>query len=405
MLILSIIGPGIITANVDNDAGGIATYSIAGAHFGYSLLWTLIPITVALIVVQEMCARMGVVTGKGLADLIRENFGLRATFYMMIMLLIANFCTTISNFSGVAASCELFGIKKYVSVPIGAFAIWRLIVKGTYKSVEKVFLIACLFYIAYPLSGWLAHPPWKEIFINTFKPSFSFDPNYIFTLIGVIGTTITPWMQFYLQSAIVEKGVKLDGWKYSRLDVISGCFMTDIVSWFIIATCAVTLFSHGMRIESAQDAALALQPLAGRYCSLLFAFGLLNASLFAASILPIATAFYVCEGMGWEAGVDKRFREAPQFYTLFTVIIVLGSAVVLIPNFPLLFMMVLSQVVNGMLLPFVLVFMLLLINKKKIMGKYVNSRVWNIISWCTISSIVVLSLFLVFQTFGILTPK
>ncbi len=400
LIFLSVIGPGIITSNIDNDAGGITTYSVAGARYGYTLLWTLIPVTVVLIIVQEICARMGVVTGKGLADLIRENYGVKATFYIMIALLAADFGNTIAEFSGVAASLDLFGVSKYISIPLSAAFVWWFIVKGTYRSAEKILLLASVFYISYILSGILAHPPWREVLSQTLVPSFRFDSDYLFMLIGVVGTTITPWMQFYLQSAIVEKGVKVDEYKFSRWDVIIGGIATDVVAFFIIVACAATLYSSGLRdIKDAAEAAMALRPLAGKYASALFAFGLFNASLFSASVLPLATAYYICEGFGWEDGVNKKFREAPQFYGIFTFLIVVGALVVLIPGFPLIRVMVLTQVVNGVLLPFVLIFMILLVNKKEIMGEYTNSSWYNVISWVTVISLILITLSLVVSTF------
>ncbi|MGB4521101.1 MAG: Nramp family divalent metal transporter, partial [Candidatus Omnitrophota bacterium] len=347
IIFLSVMGPGIITANVDNDAGGITTYSVAGAHFGYSLIWSFVPIIIALIIIQEMCSRMAVVTGKGLADLIREEFGVRVTFYAMIILIFSNVFNTISEFAGIAASAELFGMSKYILVPVCALFVWWLIVKGTYKSVEKIFLFACLFYVSYIISGFLSGPNWKEVAAETVSPRIHFDKTYLFMLIGVIGTTIAPWMQFYQQSSVVEKGIKLSNYKYSKLDVILGAFVVNIVAIFIVIVCANTLFRNGIRIETAKDAALALKPLAGDYCFYLFAFGLLNASVFAACILPLSTAYSVCEGMGWEVGVNRRFKEAPQFYALYTAIIVLGAAIILLPNVKLVPIMLISQATNG----------------------------------------------------------
>ncbi|HEX7409849.1 MAG TPA: Nramp family divalent metal transporter [Candidatus Binatia bacterium] len=392
---MAVVGPGIITANVDNDAGGITTYSLAGAQFGYGLLWTLIPITVALIVVQEMCARMGVVTGKGLADLIREQFGVKATFYVMVALLFANLTNTIAEFAGVAAALEIFGVSKYVSIPVAALLVWWLIVYGTYRRVEKVFLVACLFYVSYIISGFMARPPWGEVLTRMVVPEFSWRGEYLAMLIGVVGTTIAPWMQFYLQAAVVEKGVKLSNYRYSYYDVVVGCIVTDVVALFIIVACAATLYTHHISVQSAQDAALALAPLAGKYCAGLFAFGLFNASLFAASILPLSTAYYVCEGFGWETGIDNKFRDAPQFFGLYTALILLGSVFILIPGFPLLAVMYLSQVVNGILLPFVLIFILLLVNRTDLMGKYVNSRTYNIVAWSASAIMILLTVAMV----------
>jgi len=395
----AIVGPGIITANVDNDAGGIATYSLAGAQYGYVLLWTLIPITFALIVVQEMCARMGAVTGKGLADLIRENFGVKLTFLLMLGLLVANLANTAAEFSGIAASGEIFGVSKYVTVPLGALFVWWLVVKGSYRQVEKVFLVACLFYVSYFLSGLLARPDWGQVLHHTVTPTISLRPAFITMMIGVVGTTIAPWMQFYLQSAVVDKGVSARDYRYCRIDVITGCIVAVIVAFFILLTTGATLFLRGIPIHSAQHAALALKPLAGAYCSQLFAFGLLNASIFAASILPLATAYSVCEGIGWERGVNHTFKEAPQFYGLYTGLIAVGAGLVLFPRAPLLLIMYLSQVANGILLPFVLIFMLVLINDSALMGDYRNSRTFNFIAWATTIIVTMLTLALVVTTF------
>jgi len=309
-------GPGIITANVDNDAGGITTYSVAGAHFGYSMLWIFLPMALALIVIQEMCSRMGVVTGKGLADLIREKFGVKVTFYAMLVFLFSNLTNTISEFSGIAASCEIFGVSRYISLPIAALLVWWIVVKGTYKSVEKIFLGACVFYICYIVTGFMVHPQWDGIAKETISPQFHFNKAFILMIMGIVGTTIAPWMQFYQQSSVVEKGINIKDYKYARLDVIVGGIVVSVIAMFIVISCAATLFKNGVRIETAKDAALALEPLAGKYCSSLFAFGLLNASLFSAMILPLATAYSVCEGLGWETGVDKRMKDAPQFYFL-----------------------------------------------------------------------------------------
>ncbi len=383
LLFLAVVGPGIITANVDNDAGGITTYSVAGASFGYKMLWTFIPMTIALIVVQEMSARMGAVTGKGLADLIREHYGVRMTFFIMVSLLVADLGNTISEFAGVAVSMEIFGVTKYIAVPIGAFLIWIVVVKGTYKHVERVFLVASGLYLTYIVSGAMAHPPWGTVLKEMVVPNFSFSNDYLAMLIGLVGTTIAPWMQFYIQSAVVEKGITAKQYGYSKLDVIFGCFMTDIVALFIVVACAATIFAHGIHIDTAKDAALALEPLAGKWASTLFAFGLLNASIFSASILPLATAYYICEAFGVEAGIDKSWDEAPVFYWLYTLLIIIGAGVILIPNVPLILVMLWSQVINGILLPFILLYMLSLVNNRDIMGDYVNSKGFNIIAWLT----------------------
>ena len=402
ILIFAVLGPGFITANVDNDAGGILTYSAAGAQFGYTLLWTMIPITLALIVVQEMCARMGVVTGKGLSDLIREEFGLRITFVIMILLVAVNFTNVVTEFSGIAGSMQLFHVSKYVSVPICAAIVWALVVKGDYKSVEKIFLIASVFYIAYIITGVLSGPDWHLAMVETVKlppRNVWSDKDYVYTTVAVIGTTITPWMQFYLQSSIVEKGVSIRKYKTSRLDVIVGSIFTDIVAWFIVVACAATLYTHGIRhISDPSDAAGAMKPLAGQYAFILFAAGLFNASLFAASILPLSTAYTVCEGLGFESGLDKSFNEAKFFYWLYSVLLFAGAAIVLIPNFPLVKFSILSQVLNGILLPLVLVFMLKLINKHDLMGTYTNKPWFNVIAWTTVVIVTSLSLILVWNT-------
>ncbi len=374
LLFLAVLGPGFITANIDNDSGGILTYSNAGAQFGYTLLWTMIPITVALLVVQEMCARMGAVTGKGLSDLIREEFGLRMTFLLMVLLVIVNFGNVMTEFVGIAGSMQLFHVSKYVSVPASALTIWLLVVKGDYKRVEKVFLAASVFYIAYIVTGVLSQPSWREATVATVtlpRGSIWHSKSYIYMIVAVIGTTISPWMQFYLQSSIVEKGVTAKSYAASRLDVIIGSFFTNIVAWFIVVACAATLFTHGMgAIREAADAAQAMKPLAGRYAFLLFAVGLFNASLFAASILPLSTAYTVCEGLGLQSGLDGGFKDAPVFYWLYTLLVAGGAiAVLFVPNAKLISMVILSQVLNGVLLPLVIVFMLLLINRKRPDGR------------------------------------
>ncbi|MBI2341326.1 MAG: Nramp family divalent metal transporter [Deltaproteobacteria bacterium] len=394
-LFFAVLGPGFITANVDNDAGGIATYSVAGAHYGYDLLWTTLPVCIALVIVMEMSGRLGAVTGRGFSDLIREHFGLRVTFYLMLIMLAVNIGNVMSNFAGVAAGMELFGIDKYMSVPLGAFFIWLLVVKGTYKTVEKVFLFACVFYVAYIISGYLADPDWKDVAVHTVKPTFDFSQSYLYMIIGIVGTSIAPWMQFYQQSAVVEKGITAEHYRHSKWDAYVGAVAAIIVIFFIILTCGATLYKSGLRIESAKDAALALKPIAGNYCFLLFAFGLVNASLFAASIIPLSTAFSVCEGLGWETGVNKTFKEAPHFYALYTIIIILSAGAVLYPNFPLLKVMIFSQVVNGIVLPFILIFMLLLANDKTLMGEFKNGPVFNSIAWITSAAMIVLTMLLI----------
>ena len=391
----SVIGPGFITAVVDNDAGGIYTYSQAGARYGYLPLWTLLPITALLIVAQEMSSRMGAVTGKGLSDLIREEFGLRTTFFMMAALLLANVMNVMANFAGIASSLELFHVSRFISVPLGAIAVWLLIVKGTYQTVEKVFLFACALYVSYIISGILIKPDWKEAAIYSVRPVLMLDPGYITILIGMVGTSVAPWMQFYLQAAVVEKGITAKEYVESRIEVIVGCIVMTIIAFFVIVACAGAIYSIAPRdIRDATDAALGLRPF-GQYAWLLFAAGLLNASLFAACIQPLSTAFTVCEGLGFESGVNKRFREAPIFYWLFTSIIVVGGGVILLPGFPLVRMILLSQVINGVLLPFVLIYMILLINRKSLMKEWANSRFYNAISWSAVVIMIGLTLALV----------
>jgi NRAMP (natural resistance-associated macrophage protein)-like metal ion transporter len=401
LIFFSVLGPGIITANVDNDAGGIYTYSVAGARFGYSLLWTLIPITVALIVVQEMVARMGVVTGKGLADLIREEYGFRTTFILMVLLLLTNWGNTISEFAGLASGMSIFHVSRFISVPFGAILVWLLVVRGTYKIVEKVFLAACIFYVCYLISGFLAHPNWKQASLGTIMPAMRLSTDHLYMIIGLVGTTIAPWMQFYLQAAVVEKGIKLKHYVQSRWDVIIGCIIVDVVAFFIIVACAATIFVSGhQRIHDAADAALALKPLAGGAASALFAIGLCNASLFAASILPLATAYTVCEGLGFESGIDKRPHEAPAFYSLYTGLIIMGGLAILVLKESMQVPIILfSQVANGILLPIVLIFMLKLCNRKDLMGPYRNTRTFNVIAWITCMIIILLTLLLIISSF------
>jgi len=398
LLFMAVLGPGFITANVDNDSGGILTYSQAGAQYGYTLLWTIIPITIALIVVQEMCARMGVVTGKGLSDLIREEFGLRLTFVLMLLLVVVNYTNVVTEFIGIAGSLHLFHVSKFISVPLCAGLVWYMVVKGNYKSTEKIFIVASLVYISYIFAGVLSQPSWHDALHATVTlphRSVWSDKAYIYMAIGVVGTTIAPWMQFYLQSSIVEKGIRVKDYAASRLDVIVGSLFTDIVAWFIIVACAATLFVHGMgAIQVASDAAEAMRPLAGDYAFILFAFGLFNASLFAASILPLSTAYTVCEGLGFESGVDKRFKDAPLFYWLYTLLIVGGAlTVLLLPDAQLINVAILSQVLNGVLLPAVIILMLMLINRTDLMGTHKNSRLWNVIAWGT--SLIVIGMTLV----------
>lgn len=390
-IFFAVLGPGFITAVVDNDAGGLITYSQAGARFGYLPLWTLLPITIVLIITQEMCSRMGAVTGKGLSDLIREEFGLRVTFLVMTLLVLVNLTNIMANFAGIAGSLGLFHVPHWISVPAGAAAVWLLVVHGDYQNVEKVFLFACVVYITYVISGILVEPNWKEAAIYSVRPVLMLDARYIEMLIGMVGTTIAPWMQFYLQAAVVEKGVTEKDYRESRIEVVVGCIMTSVIAFFIIVACAGAIWKFGPRdIADAADAALGLKPF-GQWAYVLFAAGLFNASLFAACILPLSTAFSVCEGLGFESGVNKRFKDAPIFYWLYTLLIVIGAGVVLIPGFPLIRMILLSQVINGVLLPIVLIFMILLINRTALMKEWTNSRWFNVVAWTTVVVMIGLS--------------
>ncbi|MCX5863119.1 MAG: Nramp family divalent metal transporter [Desulfomonile sp.] len=389
--IIILMGPGIITSNVDNDAGGITTYSLAGANFGLSMLWTLAPITLILVIVQEMGARMGVISGKGLSDLIRERFGIKITFYMMILLIITNLGNTLAEFAGIAASLEIFGISRYLSVPLSIMFLMWLAVKGTYRSVEKVFLAACLFYVAYVVAGFLIRPDWVDVAKSIAEPTIKMESAFLVMLAGLVGTTIAPWMQFYLQASIVDKGLRAKDLKAIRLDVTVGSILVSVVAFFIILACASTLFKAGIKIEEASEAALALEPLAGRYCTWLFAFGLFNASMFSAAILPLSTAYTVCEAFGWESSLDKKFSEAPQFYGLYCFIIFFSGLLILIPKLPLVSIMFMSQVLNGLVLPVVMFFMLHLINDPSIMMEHGNGRFLNVLSWTAVIVLTVLS--------------
>jgi Mn2+/Fe2+ NRAMP family transporter len=399
VIFLSIMGPGIITASVDNDAGGITTYSLAGSQFGYLLLWTFIPMTIALAVVQEMGVRMGVVSGKGLASLIRERVGVRITFLLMFALLLTNFGNTLAEFSGIAVSAGIFGVPRLIALPLAAAFVWGLVVKGNYKSVEKVFLLASLLYVSYIISGLLAHPDWHQAALRSAVPQLAFNQAYLAMVVGLVGTTIAPWMQFYIQASVVEKGISIRDLIYSRIDAISGAAVTNFVAFFIVVACAATIYVNGIQVSNVADISAALLPLAGQYASVLFAFGFLNASLFAASILPLSTAYVVSEGLGLEAGVSKGFREAPVFHGLYLGIIVLGALLILIPDAPLLSILYVSQVINGILLPVILVFMLLIVNDQRVMGKHVNSRIYNYVTWATTIIMIGLSVGLIVTTF------
>src|SRR5215470_4766930 len=396
---LAVFGPGFITANVDNDPGGIFTYSLAGAKFGYALLWTLIPTVIALAVVQETAARMGAVTGKGLQDLIREEFGLRTTVLVTIVFGIADLGNIIAEFAGLSAGMGLFGVSKYIVVPIGAFLVWFVVVHNSYRPVERVLIIFSAVFFVYPVSALLAHPNWHLALRDTFVPVVSKNSEYLVMVIGMVGTTITPWMQFYLQASVVEKGIGKRQYALCRLDVVSGCIIACIIAFFIVLACASTLYVSGYRnITDAADAAAALRPLAGQFAYVLFAVGLVNASMLSAAILPLATAYNICEGLGVESGVNKRFWEAPVFYWLYTFLIVCGAGVVLIPKLPLIKVIIFSQVANGILLPFVLVYMLLLVNKRELMGEHKNSLFANIIAWTTSVVMILLTIGLIWTT-------
>ena len=398
-LLLAVVGPGIITSNVDNDAGGISVYSQAGAQFGYLLLWSLIPMTIALYVTEEMCARMGVMTGKGLSDLIREEFGFRPTFFLMFAGLLVNLGNTVAEFAGIAAASEIFGVSRYISVPLAALAVWLLVVRGNYRQVEKIFMVACGFYLTYVFSAFRANPDWLLAAKHSFIPYVKFEGNYMLMLTALVGTTIAPWQFFYLQAGFVEKRVGPKQYKHARMDVILGSVSCMLIVFFIIVCTAATLNVHGFHnIAEASDAARALEPLAGRWASFLFAFGLLNASLFAACILPLSTSHVICEGLGFEAGIDHKFSEAPIFYWLYTGMLVVGGAIILIPGAPLFRILVLSQVANGVWLPVVLVFILLLVNRRDLMGEHVNSRTFNWVAWIITVAMIVLTLVLAYTS-------
>ncbi|MBM4341603.1 MAG: divalent metal cation transporter [Deltaproteobacteria bacterium] len=396
-LFFVLMGPGVISSNVANDASGITTYSLAGAEFGLKLIWSLVPIMIALVMIQEMSARMGVVTGKGLSDLIREKFGAKITFYLMIAMFFTNMGNVIAQFAGVAAGMEVLGVNKLISVPISAFLMWWMAVNGTYKSLEKIFLAGCVFYLSYIVTGIIVKPDWGHVAEQFLYPKLSLEPSEMAMVIGLMGTTVAPWTLFYLQATVVEKGVKLEEYKFSRFDVVVGSIIAQIVAFFIVLVCAETLFKNGIQIETAKEAALALKPFAGKYCTYLFAFGLVNASLLAISVVPLSTTYLICEGLGWEAGIDKKFVEAPQFYGFYSLMILLGAGIIMYPNVPLIRIMYLSQVINGVVLPFVLIFILLLINDKKLMGEQTNGPIFNIIAWITTIVLIGFTLLLLIQ--------
>jgi NRAMP (natural resistance-associated macrophage protein)-like metal ion transporter len=398
-IFFAILGPGIITGSVDNDAGGITTYSVAGAMYGYGLIWTLIPSFIVLLVIQEMNARMGIVTGKGLSDLIRENAGLKTTFFIFIGLLFSNIGNTTTEFAGVAGSMEIFGVSKYISVPVVAIMVWFLVVKGTYKVAERIFLVFSVSLLTYVVSALMSKPHWGEIGSSIIHPRIEMNTQSFAMVIALVGTTIAPWMQFYMQSSVIEKGLKMKHYKYTLIDITVGCVVTVVVAFFIMIACGSTLHPNGVQINVAKDAALALKPLAGGLASQVFAFGLFVASVFSATILPLATAFYVSEAFGFEAGIDKKWNEAKEFYILYTGILIISAIIILIPGAPLIRISIWSQVINGILLPVVLISMILLINNKKIMGMYVNTSIQNIIGWTAVALLVGLSVALLVMPF------
>jgi len=399
LAVLSVIGPGFIAGNAGNDAGGIATYSIMGAREGYGLLWALVLMLFALAVIQEMSARMGVVTGKGFGDLVREQFGIRVTLAIMALFVFANVTVIIAEFAGIAASMELFGVHKNVSVPVSAFVVWFVVVKGNFKQVERFLIVISLIYLTYVFSGVLSNPPWREVARQIAVPHIRLDKDYFLLFITMVGTTITPYMQFYLQSAVVDKGVRIDEYRYAKFDVYAGSFMTVFIAFFIVLSTGTILHPSGVVVDSAENAAQALRPLAGDFASHLFAVGLLNASFLAAFVLPLATAYGLSEAFGWESGINKTFREAPQFLGFYTAFIVIGAGVIMLPNAPLIKIMFLSQTINGMLLPAVLIIMLRLVNDASIMGEFVNTKRMNVITWFTVAVLILLTVMLLVTSF------
>ncbi|MDE2484698.1 MAG: divalent metal cation transporter [candidate division NC10 bacterium] len=391
---LAIMGPGIITASVDQDAGGIATYSLAGARYGFGLLWTIPLIVISLAVIQEMNARMGIFAGKGLAELIRERLGVRVTLVALSVLALANLANTVANFAGIAASTEIYGVSRYFSVPASALLLSWLVVKGTYRFVEKAFLVSSALYLVYAISAFLARPSWLEVLHETVRPNFHMDSAYLTMLITVVGTTIAPWMLFYLQSSVVDKGISTREFSYARADAYLGSVIAGVMMFFIIVACGATLFPHGIRVETAEQAAMAIEPFAGRFAAFLFGFGLFNSSIAAAAVIPLSTAYAVCEGLGWDTGINRTFREAPGFFSIYLSIVGASALLILWPKAPLITIMYLSQTLNGILLPFVLIFMLLLINDRAIMGIRVNSPTYNLIAWGTAALMVILTLLL-----------
>ena len=399
LALISILGPGMITANAGNDAGGIATFASVGAEFGYTLLWVLIPIAISLGIVQEMCARMGAVTGKGLADLVREHFGVRWTALIMLALLIANAGVTVSEFVGIAAAAELFGISHFIAVPLAAILVWWLVAKGSYKKVEKVFLLMSVVFLGYIVSAFLSKPDWSAVAVGLVKPTLRLEHAFIFTLVAVIGTTISPYMQVYVQSSVVEKGVTSDNYSETKTDVWVGTVFAILIVFFIVVSTAATLHKAGIQISSAEDAAHALRPLAGRYAQTLFGIGLFGASMLAAGVLPLATAYSISEALGFEKGVSRSFREAPIFLGTFTFLVAFGAAIAVIPNLPLIRVLLVTQVINGLLLPIVLFAILRLVNNRELMGTKVNGPIYNVAAWLTAILVTAISLLYLLMTF------
>jgi len=385
-LLLAVMGPGIIAASAGNDSGGISTYSQAGAKYGYQMLWMLFLMTFSLVIVQEMAGRMGAVTGKGFAALIRERFGVRPTFFAMLMLLASNAATSVAEFAGIAAAMELFGISRYVAVPVAAVVVWLLVVRGSFRNVEKVLLALSLVFVAYVITAFAAKPDWLVVGKALVTPSVQFNPSFFALAVALTGTTIAPWMQFFVQSNIVDKGTSIKEWAIAKWDVIAGAIAANFVAIFIIVTTGTVLHPMGIVIDQASQAAIALKPLVGQYATVLFAIGLLSASFLAACVLPLTAGYSICEAFGWEAGVDRKFSEAPAFIGIYTFVIFVGAAIILIPGANLIAVMILSQVINGMMLPFLLIFMMIIINDRRIMGDHVNGRIFNIVAWITIVS-------------------
>ncbi len=398
LALLAALGPGIIAASAGNDAGGVSTYSVDGARFGYDTLWMILVMTFSLVVVQEMAGRMGAVTGKGFAALIRERYGIRPSMFAMLMLLVSNAGTSVAQYAGIAAVGELFGVSRYISVPIAALVVWLLVARGSYRRVEKVLLVLSAVFLAYVVAAFMAKPDWGHVLTATFVPTFHTDPKFVLLVVATVGTTIAPWMQFFVQSNIVDKGVTAKELPLARVDVIAGAVGANIIAWFIIVTTGTVLFPKGIRITDAGQAAGALAPVAGRYASVLFAVGLGSAAILAACVLPLTAAYAVCEAFGWERGIDRSWADAPAFNAIYAFVILFGAAIILLPGLDLITIMVVSQAVNGVLLPFLLIYMMGIVNDRRIMGKHVNGRAFNAIAWGTIVVVVALSAALLVMT-------